>query len=73
MKFKKIIRGKGFDVCSCNPEDLLNELELICGSIESGNNNEEVKNKGIKIIDQLFKTKELSPETHESLYKKYFV
>ncbi|XP_053404819.1 uncharacterized protein LOC128558705 isoform X2 [Mercenaria mercenaria] len=72
MKFKKVIRGQGYDVCPCNPEELVNDLELICGSIDAGNNNEELKNEGIRVVDQLSKMNKLLPEQHEMLYKKYF-
>ena len=71
MKFNKIIKG-GNNVCSCDPKELINDLELICGSIESGNNNQELKNEGISIIDELLKTGNLLPSQHESLYKTYF-
>ena len=83
MKFQKVIRqslrpdgeikGQGFNSCSCDPKQLMDNLELICGSIEAGNNNQELINDGIGIIDELLKTKVLSPEKHEILYKKYFL
>ena len=73
MKFQKVIRGQGFNSCSCDPEQLMDNLELICGSIESGNNNQELINEGIGIIDELLKMNVLPPEKHEILYKKYFL
>lgn len=73
MKFNKIIRGNGYNAyCSCNPEDLVKHLEMICGSIEAGNNNQELKNEGINIIDSLLKQKQLSPENHEKFYENFF-
>jgi hypothetical protein len=67
MKFKQVIRG-----CPCNPNEMLDDLELICGSLESGNNNEDMINEGISIIDELLKMKQINPEVHEQIYNKYF-
>jgi hypothetical protein len=71
MKFKKVITGSG--ICACDPNELMNDLKLICASIDAGNNNPELTNEGIRIIDSLLKLKVLSPEQHEKLYKKYFI
>ena len=73
MKFKNVIRGKGLNsICPCNPGELMDDLELICGSLEAGNNNQQLKNQGINIIDELLKMGGLSQENHELLYKKFF-
>ena len=73
-KFKKIIN------CSCdnnqtieyynNPNELLNELEIIIGSLKSGNNSPMLLNKGIKIIDELLQKGNLTLEQHKRLYEK---
>ena len=72
-KFKKIIN------CSCdnqaieyynNPNELLNKLEIIIGSLESGNNSPMLLNKGIKIIDELLQKDNLNLEQHKRLHEK---
>ena len=59
-KFKKII--KSANTCKCDsstieyyndPTKLLNELEIIIGSLKSGNTSPLLLNKGIEIIDEL--------------------
>ena len=59
-KFKKLI--KPLNTCSCNNQtieyyndsnELLNELEIIIGSLKSGNTSPLLFNKGNKIIDDL--------------------
>ena len=73
LKFKKIIN------CSCdnqtieyynNPNELLNELEIIIGSLKSGNNSPMLLNNGIKIIDELLQKGNLTLEQHKRLYDK---
>mgnify|MGYP000471227888 CR=1 FL=1 len=63
---------KGTGIGMCNPQELINDLELICGSLDSGNNSQRLKNMGIDIIDELLKLGTLSNDNHEQLYKKYF-
>ena len=54
-KFKNIIK------CGCNPtfyndpEDRLSFLELIIGSIDAGNDNSKIKNRGMAILGELLK------------------
>ena len=70
-KFKKILGGC-IDVEYYNsPDDLVKALELVCGIIESGNNNPQLINKGISIIDELLKIGKISPKEHEQLFSKY--
>ena len=73
-KFKKIIKP-----CKCDnlaikyyndPTELLNELEIIIGSLKSGNTSPLLLNKGIKIIDELFQKGFINEEQHENLYNK---
>ena len=76
-KFKKLIKPS--NNCSCDnqvieyyndPNELLNELEIIIGSLKSGNNSPMLLNKGIKIIDELFQKGNLNLERHKKLYEK---
>ena len=56
----------------CNdPTDLLNELEIIMGSLKSGNTSHLLFNKGIKIIDELLQKEYINQEQHENLLKNY--
>ena len=74
-KFKKIIKP-----CECttntaieyynDPTELLNELEIIIGSLKSGNTFPLLLNKGIKIIDELIQKGFINQEQQENLYKK---
>ena len=62
--FNNVTRCHGTNVCPCNPDELMNDLELICGSLEAGNNNQQLKNHGINIIDELLKMGQILPEKH---------
>ena len=82
-KFKKIIKSANSSKCSrdavgCDsstieyyndPTELLNELEIITGSLKSGNTSPLLLNKGIKIIDELIQKGFINKEQHENLYK----
>ena len=52
-------------------EDLLSLLELIIGSIDVGNDNSKMKNRGMAILDQLLKLGAISKDQHEKLYIEY--
>ena len=54
-----------------DPEDLLSLLELIIGSIDAGNGNSKMKNKGNGNIRWTFKT--ISKDQHEKLYVGYLI
>jgi len=69
-KFNKIIKHKP---CECtnstveyynDPTELLNELEIIIGSLKSGNTSPLLFNKGIKIIDELIQKGFINQEQH---------
>lgn len=55
-----------------NPEELVDKLELVIGSMQSGNNSTSQINEGIKIIDELLKIKKITPEEHEILFNNHF-
>ena len=50
--------------------ELLNELEIIMGSLKSGNTSPLLLNKGIEIIDELIQKGFINKEQHENLYNK---
>ena len=73
-KFKKVIKP-----CKCDnstieyyndPTELLNELEIIIGSLISGNTSPLLLNKSIEIIDELIQKGFINKEQHENLYNK---
>ena len=48
-------------------------LELIFGSIQAGNDNKYIKNKGVAIIDELLNLGAISKDKHEILYNQNFI
>ena len=73
-KFKKIIKG-----CKCDnspieyyndPTELLTKLEIIIGSLKSGNTSSELLNNGINIIDELLQIGYIDKKEHKTLYNK---
>ena len=56
-----------------NPEKLIKKLDVICGSIYSGNSSNEVRNQGITILDELLKLKRITKRIHEKIYNNYFI
>lgn len=55
-----------------SPDQLLDKLENIVGSIRAGNNSIENKNMGTSILDQLIINQLIDKSQHKMLYKKYF-
>ena len=53
-------------------DDLIDFLEMIIGSSEAGNDNNNMKNKGVAIIDELLKLDAISKDEHEILYNQNF-
>ena len=75
-KFNKIIKHKP---CECTNSavkyyndltELLNDLEIIIGSLKSGNTSPLLFNNGITIIDELLQKEYINQEQHENLLKK---
>ena len=64
-KFKNIIKGGCIPTLYNDPEDLLSLLELIIGSIDAGNDNSKMKNRGMAILDELLKLAAISRDQHE--------
>ena len=62
---KNIIKGGCIPAFYSDPEDLLSLLELIIGSIDAGNNNSKMKNRGMAILDELLKFGAISKDQYE--------
>ena len=45
---------------------------MVCGSINSGNNNQNLINEDIRIIDKSLKMNKI-PHIPKNIYKQYFV
>ena len=61
-KFKNIIKGGCIPTFYNDTEDLLSLLELIIGSIDAGNDNSKMKNRGMAILDELLKLGAISKD-----------
>ena len=72
-KFKNIIKGGGIPTFYNDRKDLLSLLKLIIGSIDAGNDNSKVKNRGMAILDELLKLGAISKDQHEKLYIGYLI
>lgn len=64
--------GKYKHILCDNPDKLVDRLELIVASLESGNNSNDLLNEGMSILDTLLQNKEITGEQHELLFRKYF-
>ena len=56
-----------------NPTDMLKKLELIIGSMASGNNSIELRNTGVALLDILFKNSILNKSQYNKIMKNYFI
>ena len=72
-KFKNIIKGGCIPTFYNDPQDLLSLLELIIGSIDAGNDNSKMKNRGMAILDEFLKLGAISIDQHENLYIGYLI
>ena len=72
LKFIKIIKPEEDSLIEYynDPTELLNELEIIMGSLKSGNTILLLFNKGNKIIDELLQKGFINQNQHENLFKK---
>ena len=66
QKFKNIITGECIPTFYNDPKDLLSLLELIIGSVDAGNDNSKMKNRGMAILDELLKLGAISKDQHEN-------
>ena len=73
-KFVKIIKPKEDSTIKFynDPIKLLNELQIIIGSIKSGNTSPLLFNKGNKIMDELLQKEFINQNQHENLFRILF-
>ena len=71
-KFNKITKPKETSTIEYynDPTELLNELEIIIGSLKSGNTSPFLFNIGNQIIDELLQKMFIEQNQHENLFKK---
>ena len=71
-KFNKIIKPKETSTIEYynDSTELLNELEIIMGSLKSDNTSPLLFNKGNKIIDELLQKGFIEQNQHEHLFRK---
>ena len=55
-----------------DPKKLLNKLELIIGSLNSGNTSIQMRNTGVNILDTLLKMATINRSQYKKLYNQYF-
>ena len=72
-KLKNIIKVGCIPTFYNDTEDLLSLLELIIGSIDAGNDNSKMKNRGMAILDEILKLGAISKDEHEKLYIGYLI
>ena len=68
-----MIKGRCIPTFYNDPEDLLSLLELLIGSIDAGNDNSKMKNRGMAILEELLKLGAISKDLHEKLYVGYLI
>ena len=61
-------RGRGFYL---SPEEMVDRLDLLVGSLESGNDSDSVINEVMDIVDNLKDLKILTALQHKRFMKKY--
>ena len=62
-------QGRGLNLMS--PDDMINRLSLIVGSVEAGNVSDDIFNEASSIIDKLYDLKAITKAQMKKLYKKY--
>ena len=72
-KFKNIIKGGCIPTIYNDSEVLLGLMKLIIGSIDAGNDNSKMKNRGMAILDELLKLGAISKDQHEQFYIGYLI
>ena len=72
-KIKNIIKGGCIPTFYNDPKNLLRLLELIIGSLDAGNDNNDRENRGMTILDLLLKLGAISKDQHEKLYIGYLI
>ena len=55
------------------PEEAIDRLEILIGSITAGNNNKNVKNEMQSVMDYLLKSRKLTKAQHKLLFDTYIL
>ena len=55
------------------PEEAIDRLEVLIGSITAGNNNKNVKNEMQSVMDYLLKSRKLTKTQHKLLFDTYIL
>ena len=55
-----------------NPTEMMQKLELIIGSMATGNNSIELRNMGVSLLDMLFRNSLLNRSQYNKIYRNYF-
>ena len=61
--------GRGLNLMS--PDEMVNRLSLIVGSVDAGNVSDDIFNEASSIIDKLYDLKAITKAQMKKLYKKY--
>ena len=72
-KFKNIIKEGCSPTFNNDPKDLLSLLELIISSTDVGNDNSQMKNRGMAILDEFLKLGAISKDQNENVYTGYLI
>ena len=75
----KSIKGSGLktkrggNAFFINPEEAVEKLMLIAGSIDAGNNSIQLRNSGVAILDILLKNHIINKPQYNEIYKNFFM
>ena len=65
----RIQTGRGLSLMS--PDEMVERLSLVVGSVKAGNVSDEIFNEASSIIDKLYDLKAINKTQMKKLYKKY--
>ena len=65
--------GSGSVYMFNKPEEAIDRLEILIGSITAGNNNKNVKNEMQSVMDYLLKSRKLTKAQHKLLFDTYIL
>ncbi len=67
---QKLVDGNGLQAYT-SIDEMVDELEVLIGELDAGNNSDAIKNEIGNIIDYLLKKKEITKLQHRKLFEKY--
>ena len=62
--------GKYKNILCDRTDSLVDRLELLIASIESGNTSDELVNEGMSILDTLLENRQMTEDHHKGIYRK---